>query len=49
MIDPKLQRMINKIKAREAGSKTWLERNRGWVACAFAFAFATGFMTGRLW
>jgi hypothetical protein len=47
LIDPKLKRIINKLKAREAGEKLWLERNWGWVACAFAFA--TGFITGRLW
>lgn len=47
MIDPKLQKLIDKVKAREAGAKTWLERNWEWLACAFAFA--TGVIVGHLW
>jgi hypothetical protein len=46
MIDPKLQKLVDKIKAREAGAKTWLERNWEWLACGFAFVM--GVIVGRL-
>jgi hypothetical protein len=46
LIDPKLQKLIDRMKAKERSGLSWLERNWSWVACALSFA--TGLLVGRL-
>lgn len=46
MIDPKLQKLIDKLKANEASEFAWLERNGAWLACLLSFV--TGVVVGHL-
>jgi hypothetical protein len=46
MIDPKLQKLIDKLKANDAAEFAWLERNGAWLACMLSFVM--GVVVGRL-
>jgi hypothetical protein len=46
MDEPKLQKLIDEMKAKEASGKIWIERNWTWIACVLSFAI--GFFVGRL-
>jgi hypothetical protein len=46
LIDPKIQKIIDKLRAKEAGERIWLERN--WVWIAVILAAGIGYIVGRL-
>jgi hypothetical protein len=44
---PKLERLIAEMRAREAPTRLWLERNLAWIVGVMCFVM--GLMVGRLW
>jgi hypothetical protein len=46
LIDPKLKKLIDGMRAKERAGLSWIERNWGWVACILSFFI--GFFVGRL-
>jgi hypothetical protein len=47
MDEPKLQRLINEMRAKEAPARLWLERN--WIWMVVILSWVMGFIVGRLW